>query len=126
MGSVDTIKSKYPMRTKIKQLLPTCGEHFPTRYYPLDFVMLQPPFIGIVLGIFSYSIHDCMKVYMDEFTIYGDTFEEALANLGKVLKICKEANLSLSNEKCFMILTKGIFLGHHISPVGIRVDPTKI
>jgi hypothetical protein len=63
---------------------------------------------------------------MDEFTVYGDTFKEALANLGKVLKICKEENLSLSNEKCFMILTEGIVLGHHISLVGIKVDPTKI
>jgi hypothetical protein len=25
-----------------------------------------------------------------------------------------------------MLLTKGIVLGHHISPIGIRVDPTKI
>jgi hypothetical protein len=25
-----------------------------------------------------------------------------------------------------MLLTEGIVLGHHISPTGIRVDPTKI
>jgi len=40
---------------------------------------------------------------MDDFTVYGNCFEEALENLEKVLIRCKEANISLSHEKCFMI-----------------------
>ena len=36
---------------------------------------------------------------MDDFIVYGDSFEEALENLKKVLIICKETNLSLSHEK---------------------------
>ena len=32
---------------------------------------------------------------MDDFTVYENTYEEALENLEKVLKRCKEANLSL-------------------------------
>ena len=63
---------------------------------------------------------------MDDFTVYGNTFEEALANLEKVLKRCQEANLSLSHEKCFMMFTEGIVLGHHISGDGIRVDEAKV
>jgi hypothetical protein len=35
-------------------------------------------------------------------------------------------NLSLSNEKFHMIHTEGVVLGHHISPIGIQVDPAKI
>jgi len=31
-----------------------------------------------------------------------------LENLERVLKICKEANLSLSHEKCFMMFTEGM------------------
>ena len=52
---------------------------------------------------------------MDDFFVYGNTFEDALENLEKILKICIESNISLSNEKCFMILNEGIVLGHHIS-----------
>jgi hypothetical protein len=63
---------------------------------------------------------------MDDFTVYGDTFQEALDNLEKVLIRCQETNLSLNNEKCHMLHTEGVVLGHHISPVGIQVDPTKI
>ena len=63
---------------------------------------------------------------MDDFTIYGNTFEEALENLEKVLKRCKETNLSLSHEKCFMMFTESIVLGHHILGEGIKVDKSKV
>lgn len=73
-----------------------------------------------------FGSRDCVKVYMDDFTMYGNSFKEALVNLEKKMVGCKETNVSLSNEKWFMILTKGIFLGHHVSSVGVKVDPTKI
>ena len=63
---------------------------------------------------------------MDDFSIYGETFQEALDNLEKVLKRCQEANLALSHEKCRMMFTKGVVLGHIISQAGIEVDPAKI
>jgi len=97
----------------------------PTKYFLLGYVMhLQ--FQRVVLGIFSDLIHDCVEVYIDDFIVYGNTSEEALENLEKVLKICKETNLSLSHEKCFMMFTKGIVLGHHISGDGIKVDKSKV
>ena len=63
---------------------------------------------------------------MDYFTAHANTFQESLDNLEKVLIRCQETKLSLSHEKCKMLLTEGIFLGHHISSQGIEVDPTKI
>ena len=62
---------------------------------------------------------------MDDFTVYGDDFQQALDNFKKVLVRCKETNLSLSHKKLRMLLTEGIVLGHHISGIGIRVDPSK-
>jgi hypothetical protein len=79
-----------------------------------------------VLGIFIDLIQNCVEVYMDNFTIYGNTFEEAISNLEKVLIHCQESNLSLSHEKCKMLLAEGIVMGHHLSAEGIKVDPTKI
>ena len=52
---------------------------------------------------------------MDEFMAYGDTFQESIDNLEKVLIRCQEMKLSLSHEKCKMLLTEGIVLGHHVS-----------
>lgn len=79
-----------------------------------------------VIRIFFDLVNDCLEIYMDDFTSYGDSFEEALTNLEKVLKRCKEKHLSLNTEKCHMMMTKGVVLGHYISSIGIRVDPAKI
>eukprot|EP00253_Pinus_taeda_P024101 PITA_24101 len=97
-------------------------------YNVLQFGLCNAPatFQRVVLAIFADLVHDCVEVNMDDFSVYGDSFEHALTNLEKVLKRCIEANLSLSNEKCFMILNEGIVLGHYISSQGIKVDPSKI
>ena len=47
-----------------------------------------------MLGIFSKILADCVEIYMDDFTSHGSTFEEAHANLEKVLKRGKYYNLS--------------------------------
>lgn len=97
-------------------------------YRVLRFGICNAPatFQRAVLGIFSNLTHDCVEVFMDDFLVYGETFQEDLDNLAKVLKRCQETNLALSHEKCRMILTKGVVLGHIISQARIEVDPTKI
>jgi hypothetical protein len=67
-----------------------------------------------------------VEVYMDDFTVYGNTYQEALDNLEKVLIKCQEMNLSLSHEKCKMLLTEGVVLGHHVSSEGIKFDPARL
>ena len=67
-----------------------------------------------------------MDIYMDDFTTFGVTFEEAMMNLEKVLIQCKEHNLALNSEKCFMLIQEGVVLGHFISVARIQVDPAKI
>jgi hypothetical protein len=63
---------------------------------------------------------------MDEFTVYRNTYQKALDNLEKFLIRCQEMTLSLSHEKCKMLLTEGVVLGHHVSSEGIKFDPTNI
>jgi hypothetical protein len=63
---------------------------------------------------------------MKYFTIYGDQFDKALENIEKKMIRCKESNVSLNIEKCCIMLTNGIVLGHHISSKAIQVDPTKV
>ncbi len=97
-----------------------------TIFFPFGLCNAPATFQRAVLAIFSDLIHDCVEVYMDDFTIYGNTFDDCLKNLEFFLKRCIKKNISLGNEKCFMMLTEGIMLGHHISSFEIKVDPTKI
>ena len=96
------------------------------RVFPFGLCNAPATFQHVVLGIFFDLIHDCVEMYMDDFIAYGNTFQEALDNLDKVQIRCQETNLSLSHEKCKMLLTEGIVLGNHVSSQGINVDPAKI
>ena len=56
---------------------------------------------------------------MDDFTPYKDDFESALETLEKVLQMCIDTRIWLSHEKCHMMMTEGLILGHYISAAGI-------
>jgi len=97
-------------------------------YKVLPFGLCNVPttFQRVVLAIYSDLIHDYVEIYMDDFTVYGDDFPQALENLEKVLICCEEADLAPSSDKCRIMQIDGIVLGHHVSFEGIQVDPTKI
>ena len=59
---------------------------------------------------------------MDDFSIYGYSYEGCLENLRRVLEICEEKNIALNWEKCRFMVTQGIVLGHVVSKEGIEVD----
>jgi len=63
---------------------------------------------------------------MNEFTAYGDEFDEALHNLDKVLEHCIQTYLCLSTDNCHMMMTEGIVLGHYLSVTCIQVVPTNV
>ena len=78
------------------------------------------------MAIFSDFIEEIMKVFMDDFSVHGTSFDNCLANLEKVLKRCGEVDLVLNWEKCHFMVKEGIVLSHVISERGIEVDRAKI
>jgi hypothetical protein len=79
-----------------------------------------------MMAIFSDLIEKVTEVFMDDFSVYGKTFEDCLTNLHKVMKRCQMANLVLNWEKCHFMVREGIVLGYKISEKGIEVDKVKI
>jgi hypothetical protein len=63
---------------------------------------------------------------MDDFSVYGKTFMDCLANLEKVLTRCAEVDSVLSWEKCHFMVKQGIVLRHVISERGIEVDKAMV
>jgi hypothetical protein len=47
-------------------------------------------------------IEEIMEVFMDDFSVYGTTFDHCLDNLDKVLQRCQEKDLILNREKCHL------------------------
>ena len=83
-------------------------------------------FQGSMMSIFSDLAEEIMEIFMDDFTMYGSSFEQCLYNLGTVLQRCQDKNLALNWEKCHFMVTEGNVLGHMISVAGLKVDQTKV
>ncbi|GJW12771.1 reverse transcriptase domain-containing protein [Tanacetum coccineum] len=49
-------------------------------------------------AIFHELIKDSMEVFMDDFSVFGSSFDHCLKNLEKMLKRCEETNLALNWE----------------------------
>ncbi|RDX80305.1 Retrovirus-related Pol polyprotein from transposon 17.6, partial [Mucuna pruriens] len=97
-------------------------------YIHMPFGLCNAPstFQRCMTSIFSDLLQECMELFMDDFTVYADSFDACLENLSKVLTRCKDTNLVLNFEKCHFMVTKGIVLGHLVSNKGIEVDKSKI
>ncbi|GKA55157.1 reverse transcriptase domain-containing protein [Tanacetum coccineum] len=101
------------------------NELIPTR---LDaFRSLQCPWDQrCMVAIFHDMIEKSMKVFMDDFLVFGDSFYSCLSHLDKMLERCETTNLVLNWEKCYFMVKKGIVLGHKISNNSIEVDHAKV
>ena len=79
-----------------------------------------------MLSIFSDMVERFLEIFMDNFYVFGDSFDDCLTNLEKVLSRCEEKNLVLNWEKYHFMVTNVIVLGHIVSSKGIEVDKSKI
>ncbi|EOY03961.1 Integrase-like protein [Theobroma cacao] len=71
-------------------------------------------------------VEKTIKVFTDDFSIFGNNFDECLLNLDRVLSRSEETNLVLNWEKCHFMVQEGIVLGHKVSSKGLEVDKAKI
>ncbi|GKB77379.1 reverse transcriptase domain-containing protein [Tanacetum coccineum] len=78
-----------------------------------------------MVAIFHDMIEKTMEVFMDDFSVFGDSFSSCLSYLDKMLQRCEDTSLVLNWEKCHFIVKEGIVLGHKISKSGIE-DFSKI
>ena len=77
------------------------------------------------MAIFSDMVEKSIEIFMDDFYVFGNSYDNYLHNLESILKRCEETNLVLNCEKCHFMVTKGIVLRHKISRKGIEVNKAK-
>ncbi|GJT44073.1 reverse transcriptase domain-containing protein [Tanacetum coccineum] len=94
----------------------------------MPFALCNAPatFQRCMTAIFHDMVEDFMEVFIDDFSVFDNSFNYCLANLDKMLARCEETNLVLNWEKCHFMVKEGIVLGHKISGVGVEVDRAKI
>ncbi|GJR65691.1 reverse transcriptase domain-containing protein [Tanacetum coccineum] len=115
----------FPLTRRIKrrQLSLAHTERSPIAACLLGYVMAPCTFPNDgMMAIFHDMIEKTMEVFMDDFSVFGDSFSTCLSHLEKMLKRCEDTNLSLNWEKSHFMVKEGIVLGHKISKSGIEVD----
>ncbi|GJY03734.1 reverse transcriptase domain-containing protein [Tanacetum coccineum] len=97
-------------------------------YRRMPFGLCNAPatFQRCMLAIFHDMIEESVEVFMDDFSVFGNSFDTCLNNLDKMLQRCKDAHLVLNWEKCHFMVKEGIVLGHKVSSAGLEVDKAKI
>ncbi len=65
-------------------------------------------------------------VYIDDIIVYASDFDQHVQRVDQVLDRIKRAGLKLRPDKCHMLQTEVVFLGHVVSNKGISPDPSNI
>ncbi|XP_030505517.2 uncharacterized protein LOC115720508 [Cannabis sativa] len=99
---------------------------FAFRRMPFGLCNASATFQRCMMAIFSDMAESILEIFMDDFSIYGNSFGVCLENLEKVLARCEETNLVLNWEKCHFMVQEGIVLGHKVSSKGIEIDKAKL
>nr|XP_027068970.1 uncharacterized protein LOC113694266 [Coffea arabica] len=99
---------------------------FAYRRMPFGLCNAPATFQRCMVSIFSEYVEKIIEVFMDDFSVYGDSFDTCLDNLKLILIRCIETNLVLNWKKCHFMVEHGIVLGHIVSSKGIEVDKAKI
>ncbi|GJX12056.1 reverse transcriptase domain-containing protein [Tanacetum coccineum] len=99
---------------------------FAYRRMPFGLCNAPGTFQRCMMAIFHDMIEKTMEVFMDDFSVFGNSFSTCLSHLEKMLKRCEDTNLSLNWEKSHFMVKEGIVLGHKISKSGLEVDRAKV
>ncbi|GKA28025.1 reverse transcriptase domain-containing protein [Tanacetum coccineum] len=99
---------------------------FAYRRMPFGLCNAPGTFQRCMMAIFHDMIEKTMEVFMDDFSVFGNSFGNCLSRLDKMLKRCEDTNLCLNWENSHFMVKEGIVLGHKISKNGIEVDKAKV
>ncbi|GJZ99996.1 reverse transcriptase domain-containing protein [Tanacetum coccineum] len=72
---------------------------FAYRRMPFGLCNAPGTFQRCMVAIFHDMIEKTMEVFMDDFSVFGDSFSSCLSHLDKMLQRCEDTNLVLNWEK---------------------------
>ncbi|KAG8496288.1 hypothetical protein CXB51_007453 [Gossypium anomalum] len=129
-SKIDLRSGYYQLRVRDSDIPKTA---FRTRYGHYEFLVMPfgltnapAVFIDLMNRIFRQYLDQFVVVFIDDILIYScDEYEHA-EHLKLVLQILRDKQLYAKFSKYEFWLREVSFLGHVVSALGIRVDPSKI
>nr|GFB45187.1 DNA-directed DNA polymerase [Tanacetum cinerariifolium] len=80
-------------------------------YKSMPFGLSNAPgtFQRCMMAIFHDMIEQTMEVFMDDFSVFGNSFSTCLTNLERMLKRCEDTKLALNCEKSHFMVKEGFY-----------------
>nr|GEV16862.1 reverse transcriptase domain-containing protein [Tanacetum cinerariifolium] len=92
----------------------------------IDVIDIACTFQRCKMAIFYDMNKKIMEVFMENFSVYGDSFSSCLSHLDKMLQRCEDTNLVLNWERFHFMVKEGIVFDHKISKSWIEVERAKV
>ena len=65
-------------------------------------------------------------IYIDDILVYSKSIDEHISHLEEIFRRLREADVKLNSNKCHFAKKEVLYLGHVITPEGIKPNPAKI
>ncbi|GKT36803.1 Transposon Tf2-8 polyprotein, partial [Aduncisulcus paluster] len=76
--------------------------------------------------VFADLLYKTCIVYIDDIIVYGETEQEFVENVQRVLRRLNEYNLSLNRKKCKVAVHQVEYLGFIVDKLGKHIHPSRL
>lgn len=83
-------------------------------------------FQRLMNSVLKDYINRICVVYLDDILIFSTSLDEHLLNLGKIFNRLRETKLKIQIDKCSFLQHQTEFLGHILTPQGVKPNPKKV
>lgn len=105
-----------------------CVENGHYEFIRMPFGLKNAPstFQRVMDNVLREHIGKLCFVYMDDIIVYSTSLEEHICSLKKIFETLDKYNLKLQLDKCEFLSKEVAYLGHIVTPEGIKPNPDKI
>ncbi|KAJ4757403.1 polyprotein [Rhynchospora pubera] len=100
--------------------------HFEFLVMPFGLTNAPSTFQAMMNEVFQPYLRKFVVIFFDDILVYSSSQEEHMGHLRQIFSTLQEHNLVVKRSKCIFGSPSVDFLGHIISPQGVRADPSKI
>ena len=100
--------------------------HYEFNVMPFGLTNAPATFQTLMNDIFRDMLDICVIVYMDDILVYSKTPEEHEQHLRQVLQRLREHQLYAKPSKCTLFTDTIDYLGHLVTPEGIKPNPALV
>ncbi|XP_050315786.1 retrovirus-related Pol polyprotein from transposon 17.6 isoform X1 [Anthonomus grandis grandis] len=100
--------------------------HFEFTRMPFGLKNAPSTFQRVMNEIFKHVIGKICFIYMDDILVFSNTIEEHLKNLEIIFEVLRNHNLKIESDKCNYLTNEVVFIGHLLTPDGIKPNPDKV